>query len=163
MPGIRDVPSYTRRRRTLTDEEVAEHYSKSRCSETTGMAAGCCAATVIAISRRLGVEIQPRGRAGRALYAFNPVHGHSKLTMEQVCDLYSKEGLSGPEIARRAGISHAAVYACLRKFNIPMRQSVAELIRSGKKVSKARNQERKEAGKSNLILPTAIERLRGKV
>lgn len=113
------MPSYTSRQRLLGDQEVAELYAKLKDSETVGCHAGCSAATVLAIARKFGVEIQPRGKAGQTLKAFRP-GGTATLTMDQVEALY-RGGVSGPEIAHRANVTPGAVYAILKKRNVPRR------------------------------------------
>ena len=140
----------------MTDEEVAAHYAESRCAEITGAASGCCAATVLKIARKMGVPVQPRGRAGRALQDFVP-GGTSKLTEQEVCDHY-KAGLSGPEIARLAGIPTAPIYAVLKKHNVPRRRAISEMVHAGRIAAVQKNTERRDAGGSGLVLPSARKR-----
>jgi predicted HD phosphohydrolase len=110
------MTSYTRTRRTMTDEQLAADYAANRDTMATAMRGGVCTATVLAAVRKhgLGHLIQPRGKAtvGRL-----PVVG---LPADEIVRRY-RAGQSGPLIAAAAGCPVGTIYRILDHNKVPRR------------------------------------------
>ena len=113
-------PTYTGRRRRLTDAEVVARYQELRDSYTVGLEAGLDAAKVLEIVRAAGVEVnRPNQRATRKRF---------KLTAEQMAERY-RAGDTGEQIAHAAGCSTRTVYDALESLGVPRRPATIGLMR----------------------------------
>lgn len=107
--------SYTRGRgaRKLSDAEIIAAYASGEDSNSIAARANCDATAVLYLVRKSGGTVRPRGTRPRLKVL--------PLTDGEICNLYREEGLSGPVIADRCGVSAAMIYKILKLNNEPCR------------------------------------------
>lgn len=107
------MTSYTRRRRTLPDEEIVKLYVDERQdSETIAFRAGCSSSTVLAIVRAAGHEVRRPGSP--------PPLKPRMISDAEIIRRY-RDGQAGPRIADAAGCTPATVYRILRDHDVTVR------------------------------------------
>jgi hypothetical protein len=106
--------SYVRGRgaRTLSEPEIIALYLSGEDSATVGAKANCDATTVLYLVKRAGHPVRPRGPRPRLKVL--------PLTDAEILESY-REGLSGPTIADRCGVSAATIYKILKDGGCPCR------------------------------------------
>jgi DNA-binding CsgD family transcriptional regulator len=122
--------SYVRGRaaRTLSDAQIVERYIAGKSSADISLAANCTCDTVLYLVRRAGHPIRPRGARPRKILP---------LTDVDIIRLYTVDGLSGPTIADRAGVTAATIYGILKRAGVARRSS-GEVSKAMHDAAKAR-------------------------
>jgi hypothetical protein len=106
------APSYTRQRRTMTDEQVVSLYLELKDSQATGFEAHCSPETVRKLVRAAGHPILPRGGL--------PDRNALLIDAAEICRRY-RAGQSATVIAQAAGTYPGKVYRILRANAVPVR------------------------------------------
>jgi len=106
------MPSYTGRRRVMTDAEIVAAYTVQRDADAVAGRAGCCADTVRRLVKAAG---QPLARCTGKRWA-RPL----RISDAEICRRY-QEGEDGPALARAAGCTPATIYYRLKRAGIERR------------------------------------------
>jgi hypothetical protein len=100
----------------LSDAEIVAMYAETKDSLLVATKAGVSSTTVLSRVRAAGGEVFQRGH-GRTY-----PHIKLKCGKDEICRLY-QEGVSGPELADRAGCSTSQIYIILKACNIERRRA----------------------------------------
>jgi hypothetical protein len=115
------MTSYTRRRRTLPDDEIIKLYVDEQLdSDTVGAKAGCSSSTVLSLVRQAGGIIRPPGGKRR-----NP---SLLIPLSEIIRRY-REGQTGPKIAQAAATSSGTIYRLLRNAGVTIRETPSLAVR----------------------------------
>jgi hypothetical protein len=113
--------SYIARRRSMTDDQIVALYGELQDADLVAYRAGCSNSTVLALVRKAGQPVAPRGgRPGRRRPLGCPE--------TEIVRLYLA-GLTAPEVGARVGCTDSAVYRVLRAHNVPRRRGAVGLRR----------------------------------
>jgi len=110
------MPSYTARRRTMTDDEIAALYLELHDSELVGLKSGLSGTSVLDICRKLGVPVQPPG-------GINPRRRNIRLNVDQIVEYY-QTGMTAQEVADIAHTNTTMIYTILRENGVKRRTHV---------------------------------------
>jgi hypothetical protein len=130
-------PSYTRIKRTMSDEQLVADYEQCRDSLAVACRGGVCSATVLAAVRKAGKGhlIPPRGSA--------TLNRHRALSIsdEAIVARYL-DGQSGTQIAQAIGCDAGMVYRILARAGVPRRASVADRAIEARQAAARKRRER---------------------
>jgi len=103
----------------MTRAELRRRHLAGSSLHALATAAGCTRNTVASDLRRMGVEVRPRGGANR-------IPAAELRHRERLVSRLHAAGMSSPVIARRTGISEAAVLRALRRMGYRAHCSVTQ-------------------------------------
>lgn len=123
------MPSYTGRRRLLSDAEICRLYAEMQDGEGVGLKAGLSGSTVLKIVRANGGVVLPRGARRGHPYRAIPLSDADIVAMYQ-------GGRSGVAIAEIAGCGEHRIYSVLDAAGVP-RRDMRELGRARARARRA--------------------------
>lgn len=135
------MPSYTRIKRKMTDEQIVADFEACRDTLGVAMRAGVCTATVLDVLRRCGRGhlIARRGRGSAGCYR------DIGMPETEVIRLY-QSGEPGPAIARLARCPVGQIYNILERHGIERRPGVSEKAIMTRRQNAARRRQQKGDG-----------------